>query len=162
MSLLRRGLSVALLVAGSAFCAAPSAPDISATVRVRSTDVLGARVAEGAVTWLRFTVPLTVQNLGDADLRIVDCAAAVDVLVNARWNRAWSPICAAASGAIIPPGATRDLELSVSAAVAGPGSPAWSGSPDANYRVSLGVWSNRIDGELSRLISNSFILRELP
>jgi hypothetical protein len=162
MSIFRRGLSIVLLIAGIVACATPSAPEIAATLRVRSADIQAAQVVEGAVTWIRFTVPLTVQNLGATDLRIIDCAAAVDALVSARWNRVWSPICAAASGPILPAGATRDFDLLVSAAIAGPGSPMWSGAPDANYRVSLGVWSAGVDGELPRLFSNRFVLRELP
>lgn len=162
MSLFRRGFSVVLLVAGIDACATPSAPEIAATLRVRSADIEAAQVVEGAVTWIRFTVPLTAQNLGATDLRIIDCSAAVDALLSARWTRVWSPICAAASGALLPAGATRDFDLVVSAAIAGPGAPAWGGAPDANYRVSLGVWSAGIDGELPRLFSNSFALRELP
>jgi hypothetical protein len=162
MARFRRGSAIPLLVAGIVACATPSAPEISATLRVRSADLQAAQVTEGTVTWIRFTVPLTVQNLGVTDLRFIDCSAAVDALVSARWTRVWSPICAAASGALLPAGATRDFDLVVSAAIAGPGTPAWSGVPDANYRVSFGVWSAGVDGKLPRLYSNSFALRELP
>ena len=162
MPFARRSIAIILLAAGGASCATPSAPALSASVRVRVAEVVATRVMAGAVTWIHFTVPLTVENHGATDFRSVSCAAAVDVLVNARWTRAWSPVCAAASGDIIPAGATRNLDIAVGAAVSGPGAPTWSGSPGAQYRVSLGVLTDRVDGELPRLTSNSFTIREAP
>ena len=126
MLLVRRTLCLAAISVATVSCSNPTSPRIPvATVLVQTDALLGALVPAGSVTWLQFTAPISVHNVGRASITWVDCATTVEAPNGAAWETVWSPVCALASpgGLEIPAGETREVAVRVDAAVAGPGGP---------------------------------------
>ncbi len=159
----RSSLCFALL-AGSLSCATPNAPVVDAIVRVQSDTLVVTQVATGSATWLQFTIPLSIQNLGPTSVTPTACASSIEVQMDDRWERAWSPICALnASPDSYPARTVRTFTLSVSAALpGGRGSPVWGGRRGASYRVSLGLAPSGRTGRIPLVTSNAFFLRNEP
>ena len=162
MSLTRQALFVAGLGCAGLACTdttSPSVPRASAVVQ-RDT-IVPALITAGTVTWLRFTVAVTVHNTGTAALAFDLCESAVEVQAGSGWGPAWSPICALVlgSGPVIPAGASRELTVDVKAAVQGPGYPDWRATTvDGTYRLLVALASSGARRADLRVTSNAFIL----
>jgi hypothetical protein len=79
------------------------------------------------------------------------------------WQPAWSPACPAAAErppSDIAPGETRQLQVEVSAATAGPASPKWEAPGVAGlYRATVAVYTPGARGRIPTVASNAFALR---
>jgi hypothetical protein len=163
MSLSRRTLFLVLGFTSTA-CSNATSPDPRATVVVEPDHLIATRVSAGAVTYIQFTVPVVVHNIGNTPLLFAppSCGAfALEGRSNSGWNRAWSPICATAAlpSVEIAPGETGHFSVRVSASIDGPGAPGWvSPSVDGSYRMVVGLVARGLDGRIPTVSSNEFTL----
>jgi hypothetical protein len=163
MTLIRRTFS--LLVACSLVACSnatePKRPNAVVTVQ---TPALAATVTSGAsVTWLQFTVPLTIRNAGSEAFTFYMCASRVEVRSGDTWSAAWAPICTAGSSSPndILPGESRTFSVLVMAAMEGPGGPDWTASGiDGSYRFVAGLIVPGVGGLIPTVASNEFTLSD--
>ena len=162
MLLSRRAVCIAVVGVATAGCSSPTSPRVPvATVEVQRDTVVAALVPAGAVTWLRFSASVAIHNAGRAPITYADCATTVEAPNGAAWETVWSPVCALSSpgGLEIPVGETREVTVSVGAAIAGPGFPVWGRESVAGtYRFTAGLIYAGAGGRISRITSNTFTL----
>ena len=152
---------LAAVLTGTA-CSRATAPQPEAVVSV-APDTLAATLTQWeSVTWLRFTVPVAVHNAGATPLRLGDCSVAIEHEAAGGWELAWSPACPASAGeppSDIAPGETRQFQVEVSAATAGPASPKWEAPGVAGvYRATVAVYRPGARGRIPMVASNAFAL----
>jgi hypothetical protein len=141
-------------------CADATAPEHRVTVVVQSETVTPALSTAGSVNWMRFTLPLAIHNGSPRPIRFDHCTSAVDAPTGGEWRVVWTPICplSASSPGDIQPGETREVTVTIIAAVDGPGAPRWDNDQiDGTYRFRMGLIRN----ELRKVIpvaSNTFML----
>jgi hypothetical protein len=152
-------LTAAAIVAACSGATTPRAP--SAVVTVQRDTLVASMVMAGTVRWMNVTVPLSIYNAGTERLTFEYCASGIEGRVAGDWQRAWGPICAVASGspAEILPGETRELTVTVTAAVEGPGGPEWQLERiDGMYRFAAGLVRSGMSGAIPVVHSNAFTL----
>ncbi len=161
MPLVRRTLAVAALAAVAA-CSDSTGPIMTrAAVTVPAPSLTATSVTGGAVTWIRFSVPVHIENTGFVTLMYSPCFERVDVRTGDTWAAAWTPDCAATEWIPleIPPGESRDVDVQVQAAVSGPGGPQWLAAPGASeYRFVALLGLPAVKGRIPEFVSNSFTL----
>jgi hypothetical protein len=162
MPLSRRTSYLVVLASGLAACSDATSPaEPRATVTVQAQSLAVTTVPAGAVTWIEFTVPLRIDNAGPAALTFQFCASRVEAREGDGWSAAWTPVCAAERGApiTIPAGESRELGLTVQAAIQGPGGPPWRAGPTAtSYRFAAGLMPAGASGLIPIVPSNTFSL----
>lgn len=139
--------------------APPSPASVTVTVRAASLDPVVT--AAGSVTWVRFTLPLRFENTGSTSVSVAPCASYLESRSGGTWRLAWMPICATGGASLrdIPPGETRDAEIQVDAALAGPGAPRWdAASLDVPLRYQAGYVRQGVSGKIPTVASNEFTL----
>ena len=159
-----RHLPHAILLCVTA-CGDATAPrDPRATVVVRSETVDVIRSVGDGVSWMRFTLPIVIHNDGEHPLRFEYCASAVEQPAADGWRAVWTPICSLPAGppGEIQPGESRELDLTVIAAVQRPGAPLWESAEIAGtYRFAAGlIPTNLRRGLIPHVGSNAFVLIE--
>jgi hypothetical protein len=157
--------ALALGLSAAAGCTESTGPAFRASLTVPRDSVTATITPAGTVQWLKFAVPITIQNAGRATVTFQYCNIGIDNRVAGdQWRAAWSPTCTvqAVSPDEIRPGETRELTVEVAAAVEGPGGPRWgSDEIDGTYRVHARV--DAADGTSpATLTSNSFVVTQLP
>jgi hypothetical protein len=146
-------IAVAITVTGCTLFTGPKSQLVSLSV-TPDTIVAGERVASD-VTWVQFTVPVSVYNGSSATLTFDVCLASV---IAANGAVAWAPICTTSTSALptIAPGTTNTFQVPVMAAVNGPGGPKWgSQTVDGTYRLRLAL------GAEANYVSNQFAVSVL-
>lgn len=162
MSLGRRSITFVALAAGLAACSDSTGPIMPrATVTVPAPSLAATTVTGGAVTWIRFTVPVHIENTGMSTLQYSPCGGRVDVRSGDTWTAAWTPNCSATEWIPleIAPGESRDVDVMVDAAISGPGGPPWLAPTAAvEYRFVALLASSTTNGRIPEFASNSFTL----
>lgn len=160
MSVSHLKMSALALVLSAMACGSPNEPELNAIVEVKAQFIVPTFVTNGEDRWISFSVPVTVRNLGKAELRFAYCASAVEVEVDSHWETAWTPICLAAGGPTIAVGSSRDFDIQVGAGVSGRSGPEWGGRPGARYRAAVGLVGPWTNGPIPRVSSGVFSLIE--
>jgi hypothetical protein len=162
MLVLRRTSYIAALVILGIACSSPTGPgDPRATVVVQRDMLATTSVVAGTVTWLRFEVPIAIENSDRVALTFVGCATTIEARTGAEWTTAWTPTCSTGTDSplVIPPGEVRELTVSVIAATAGPGGPEWrAAGTDGTYRLVAGLIPANTGGRIPKVPSNAFTL----
>lgn len=154
-------LAGVLLAAGA--CASAVAPSAQATVTIRATRVDAVVTVAGSVTWVQFTLPLRFENTGGTPVSLEPCASYLESRSAATWSTAWSPICSASGESLknIPPGQSRDTQIEVIAALAGPGAPRWEADGLGGLlRYQAGYAFQGLRGRIPTVASNEFTLHK--
>lgn len=158
----RRTLSLpAMLLAVLVACADVTSPDLSAIVRVEADTIQAQHYQAGSVAWLRFVVPVSIQNTSSASVFIHECSYGVEQLVDSQWRDVWNPICSLGTGlgTEVRPNEQRSLAVRVDAATAGPGAPEWKGVAIAGtYRLTVVLFSGGSDVTSVTKNSDTFLL----
>ncbi len=161
---MKRSILLAIAVACGLGCGEPTGPNAQVRVSVASNSIVGTIVHAGDVDWLRFPLAVTVENQGRATVAFTICMSSIEGNAGTGWSNVWSPACFVLSagdddGDNVPPGDSRQFQIDVSAAVAGPGGPMWNSPQVAGtYRFRAGVYAT--DGSvIDAAPSNEFILR---
>jgi len=144
-------------------CADATAPAARATVVVQTDTVAATVSTAGTVNWMGFALPIAIHNAGRRPILFEHCASAVEARAGSQWHAVWTPICAlpATSLTEIQPGETRELVLSITAAVEGPGGPRWeSAEITGTYRFKAGLFLEGRGRALPDARSNAFVLVE--
>ena len=135
-----------------------------ATVIVNADTVQASTFTGPRVTWVNFKVPVSIRNDDVLAIEEPTCTTWIEWADASDWKTAYAPGCLLSGGlhTWIQPGETRSYEMSISAAVEGPGAPAWEAPSIAGtYRVSLGlVLQQGVSGLIPRVPSNAFVIRE--
>jgi hypothetical protein len=144
-------------------CATPVAPPTPAavTVTVRAASVDPVVTTAGSVTWMQFTLPLRFENTGATSVSLEPCASYLESRSGTTWRSAWMPVCATGGASLrdILPGETRDADIQVAAALAGPGAPRWdAASLNVPLRYQAGYVAYRVSGSIPTVASNEFTL----
>lgn len=124
---------------------------ISVTPETLAADVRQA----GDITWLEFTIPVSIHNGQSSGLPIDFCLASVQ---DASGAVVWAPLCSAIATTTptIAPGETKTYQWQVVAAIRGPGGPKWGGqSLDGTYRLRLAMGAEAV------FVSNDFAISVL-
>jgi hypothetical protein len=140
-----------------------TAPEPSTTVTVQTDVVIATKSGAGSVTWMSFTLPVAIRNAGWRPIHFEYCASAIEEPAGRGWRAVWTPICALAPATSreIQPGETRELPLSITAAVGGPGGPRWdSNKISGTYRFRAGLIPTGTRGVVPGVGSNAFVLAE--
>jgi hypothetical protein len=143
----------ALSAGGCTLFTGPKSHPITMSV-TSDTLVAGVRPA-GDVTWLQFTIPVSIHNGNSAPLTVDVCLASVE---DPNGTIVWAPICflEGVTSPTIAPGATQTYQWSVMAAVSGPGNPKWgSQTIDGTYRLRLAIDADEA------VLSNAFAVSVL-
>jgi hypothetical protein len=144
----------------SATTASITAADAKATVFLAgdSTPATTTTVVANDLTWMQFTLDVSVTNAGAVPIRFEFCASTIEQRVGDMWTVAWSPICAlpgAASPAEVQPGETFRQPVQINAALRGPGAPVWNGSVfPATIRFNAAFIPHSLSGAIPRVASN--------
>lgn len=158
---MRRSILVVIAVACGLGCGEPTGPNAQVRVTVASDSIVGTIVHAGDVDWLRFPLTVTVENRGRATVGFTICMSSIEGNAGTGWSNVWSPACFVLSvdDDDVAPGDSRQFEIDVNAAVAGPGGPMWNSPQVAGtYRFRAGVYAT--DGSvIDAAPSNEFILR---
>jgi hypothetical protein len=158
---MKRSILMALAVVCGLGCSEPTRPGAHVRVSVASDSIVGTIVHAGDVDWLHFSLTVAIENRGGAPVEYTVCLSSIEGYDGAGWSTVWSPACfvLAASDGQVAPGETRQFELDVTAAIAGPGGPTWNSPQVAGmYRFQAGVYAT--DGSsIDVNPSNGFILR---
>src|SRR5262245_14974588 len=152
-------LVVACGLAACSHVTEPSRPN--ATVTVEATTLTASVIAGSNVTWLDFSVPLTIRNTGSVPITFAFCASRVEARSGDTWRTVWTPTCALASASIndIPPGESRTFNARVVGAVEGLGGPKWSsGDIEGAHRFVAGLILPGVGGLIPTVASNEFTL----
>jgi hypothetical protein len=154
-----RGAAVAVIACAitAAACTLFTGPKSRPVTISVTSDTIAAFVSTGAnISWLQFTIPVSIHNRQSAPLTVDFCLASVD---EASGAVVWEPVCAVDGSIALPsvaPGATSTFQWSVVAAISGPGSPKWgSQTIGGAYRVRL-----VFDAE-DAVLSNVFVISRL-
>lgn len=163
MSYLRQILVLAVSLSAVGACSSAVAPPdpSTVTVTVRAASVNAVVTTAGSATWVRFTLPIRVENTGATLIKFSPCASYLESRAGETWGSAWSPVCASVpdSRNEIAPGASLDAEITVAAALAGPGSPQWDSlSLDVPLRYQAGYLAAGVSGRIPTVASNEFTL----
>ncbi len=145
----------AIATAGCTLFTGPKSNASKIAISVTSDTIVAGERPAGDVTWLQFTIPISIHNGQSGALTVDLCLASV---IAANGADAWDPICAAGTLMLptIAPGATSTFQLPVTAALSGPGNPKWgSQTVDGTYRVRLGL------GAEALYVSNQFAISVL-
>lgn len=157
----RWSIGSAILLAVLVACADATGPEPSAVVRVEADTVHAQHYQAGSVEWLRFVVPVSIENTSSASVFFQSCQSAVEQMDGGQWRAVWSPICSAgtATGTEVRPGEQLSIALRVDAATAGPGAPEWKSVAIAGtYRVTVGLITARRDAPSVTMRSDTFLL----
>ena len=126
------------------------------TISVTSDTIIAALNTSANVTWLEFTVPISIHNGGSTGMPIDFCMASV---LAANGSVAWSPICFVDGPSTLPmlaSGETGRFQLRVNAAISGAGAPKWgSQTVNGTYRLRLALGAEAV------FVSNPFAISEL-
>lgn len=132
---------VTLGLVGSA-CSDTAAPGgiPAVSLEVERDTLVASMTNAGSVTWMTFTVPVSIHNMGARTVTFSSCNAAIAAPSGTGTYLVWMPICSLdrAGTVAIGPGDTRHVEVRVNAAVEGPGAPAWNSEViDGSYRLGV-------------------------
>jgi hypothetical protein len=121
------------------------------------SDTLAAFVNTAAtVSWLQFTIPVSIHNEQSVPMSIDFRLASVDEPSGTDWTMVWALVCFADGSGTLPtiaPGETKTFQWPVAAAISGPRGPKWGGRTlDGTYRSSLTIGANE------KLESNTFAI----
>lgn len=146
----------AMTAAGCTLFTGPKSHPVTLSVM---SDTLAAFVNTAAtVSWLQFTIPVSIHNGRSEPMSIDFCLASVDEPSGTDWTMVWAPVCFLENrtASTIAPGETKTFQWPVAAAISGPGGPKWGGRTlDGTYRLSLTIGANE------KLESNSFAISVL-
>jgi hypothetical protein len=150
-------IACAMTAAGCTLFTGPKSHPVTISV---TSDTLAAFVNTGPnISWLQFTIPVSIHNGESAPMSIDFCLASVDEPSGTDWKLVWAPICALEGSAAPPtiaPGETKTFQWPVAAAISGPGGPKWGGRTlDGTYRLSVTIGANE------KLESNTFAISVL-
>ena len=128
------------------------------TLAVTADTIIAGLNTAGTVTWLQFTLPVSIFNGRAVPVSVDYCLASVEEPSGAAWKMVWAPVCAleGTTSPVIAPGETKSFQWGVAAAVTGSGGPTWE-APVVNgtYRLSLAT------AALGTLTSNTFVVNLL-
>ncbi len=127
----------------------------SVTVKVTPDTIIAQLNTSTNVTWVQFTIPITIHNGLSSELLVNFCQ--LDILA-ATGGGVYEPNCfdIITTSLKFVPGETRTLQWPVSAAIGGPGNPKWNRQTvDGVYHVRLAL------GAEAAWISNEFVISEL-
>jgi hypothetical protein len=149
-------ITYAMTAAGCTVFTGPKSHPVTISV---TSDTIVAGVRTGPdISWLQFTIPVSIHNGQSAPVSIDYCLASVNEPSGTDWTMVWAPVCSAiaTTAPTIAPGETKTFQWSVAAAIRGPGGPKWGGTTlDGTYRLSLVIGANE------KLESNSFVISVL-
>jgi len=154
-------LPAAMILAAVVACTDATGPAPSAIVRVDADTIHAQRYQAGSVAWLRFVVPVTIENPSSSSVFLQDCMYGVEQPDGAQWRRVWSPICSlgASAGTEVRAGEQLALTLPVDAATSGPGAPEWNSAAIAGtYRLAVSLVTSRRDITTVQAKSDAFLL----
>lgn len=137
----------------------PSEPQ--ATVVVQRDTLVASVVSAGGVDWMQFIAPVAIHNTTSTPLTFDFCSFSIETQRNGEWQPVWSPYCLLTGGAIAPiqPGETREVSLTIGAAIRGPGGPVWENtSVNGTYRFTAALLPSGFVGAAPRIGSNAFTL----
>jgi hypothetical protein len=151
-----------LVACGLAACAHSTEPGrFDALVTVQAPTLAASVDSGGSVTWLDFTVPVSIHNAGSESFTFEMCASRVEARSGDKWSTAWSPICflGRSSPNDVLPGETRVFTVRVTAAIEGNGGPKWTApGTDGAYRFVAGLITPAGRGPIPLVTSNEFTL----
>ena len=153
-------------LAGSGCSDATSPIERLAATMVVERDTLVASVrSEGPITWMEFTVPLTISNDGPTRVSFSTCDAAIAMLADHGYLIVWEAGCSFTFDGFttIEPGETRSIAVPVVASLEGPLGPEWRGrSLEGDYRFWGRLLPPVSSGRVAPVISNEFTLIVAP
>ena len=165
MSLLRQTLILVALISVGFACDGSTGPRpeprAETSVLVRDDTLVATMMSNERMTWMEFTIPITIHNEGPAAVRLFSCGSGIEAETADSWQRIYTPICALEL--VVPeeiaPGQTREFDMPVHAGLAGPAAPRWeAGSIDGNYRVAIALLPVGAEGVIPLVTSNPFAL----
>lgn len=158
---MRLNTSVSVLALGLLASACATEPTVPvATVAVNGTTFAVTRYVGPRVTWISFSLPVTITNNGRKDINYPHCSFAV-MLGEESSFEVFRPVCIAMSSTtVIPAGESLQLTLPVTAAIEGPGGPEWAlHEVNGLFRLTVGL-NGGVPGERRNYSSNTFRLEE--
>ncbi|MDB4889292.1 MAG: hypothetical protein JWL61_1147 [Gemmatimonadetes bacterium] len=163
MSTRRHTLIAAALALLGAACSDVTAPiEVRATVVVPDT-LVTSQLASSNAQWIQFTLPVSIRNTSSVPLTFSFCGSGIEVRSGDAWSNVWSPYCllSSESEAPIAPGETRQVTMTITAAVGGAGGPMWgSTSVSGTYRLEAALLADGLSGTIPTISSNAFILKQ--
>ena len=154
---IRRATAVIVCAITAAGCTIFTGPKTHLVTISVTSDTLVATVRQaGDVSWLEFTIPVSIHNGQTSGLPVNFCLASV---LTASAGEVWAPNCFLEGSSTLPmlaAGATQTFQWRVAAAISGPGDPKWgSRTVDGTYQLRLAMGAEAV------FVSNEFAISVL-
>jgi hypothetical protein len=156
----RQSLFTAAFVVTALACSHVTEPN-EATVVVQRDTLVASVVSAEALEWMQFIAPVAIHNTTSTPLTFDLCSFSIETQRNGEWQPVWSPYCLLTGGppAPIQPGETREISLTIAAALKAPGGPVWANATvNGTYRFTAALLPPGFVGAAPKVGSNAFTL----